>query len=176
MAGEDKREVDPGLWCLSLLLSLNDRAVDHEQLRHQLGGTGAATLDDVTRLARKAGASAKLTSIKADRLPDTPLPALAESREGQVFIIGRMNEDMVLVQMAGSPPEELPLKAFIEIWSGRLMLLTSRIPGSAASRKFDVTWFIPALVRYRGLIGDVLVASFVLQLFALATPLFSKSS
>jgi subfamily B ATP-binding cassette protein HlyB/CyaB len=39
-------------------------------------------------------------------------------------------------------------------------------------RKFDFTWFIPAIVKYRKLLGEVLIASFFIQLFALLTPLF----
>ena len=38
--------------------------------------------------------------------------------------------------------------------------------------KFDFTWFIPAIMKYRRLLGEVLLVSFVLQLFALVTPLF----
>ena len=40
--------------------------------------------------------------------------------------------------------------------------------------KFDFTWFIPAIVKYRTFLGEVLVASFFLQLFALLTPLFTQ--
>jgi subfamily B ATP-binding cassette protein HlyB/CyaB len=39
------------------------------------------------------------------------------------------------------------------------------------ARRFDITWFLGAIVKYRGLLGEVFVASFFLQLFALATPL-----
>ena len=38
--------------------------------------------------------------------------------------------------------------------------------------KFDFSWFIPAVVKYRKLLGEVLLVSFVLNLFALVTPLF----
>ena len=40
--------------------------------------------------------------------------------------------------------------------------------------KFDFSWFIPAIVKYRTFLGEVFVASFVLQLFALLTPLFTQ--
>ncbi|MDP1902697.1 MAG: ABC transporter transmembrane domain-containing protein, partial [Pseudomonadota bacterium] len=33
-------------------------------------------------------------------------------------------------------------------------------------------WFIPAIVKYRKLLGEILLVSFALQLFALVTPLF----
>src|SRR5438309_5709124 len=39
-------------------------------------------------------------------------------------------------------------------------------------RRFDVTWFLGAIHKYRHLLGEVLIASFFLQLFALVSPLF----
>jgi len=39
-------------------------------------------------------------------------------------------------------------------------------------RRFDFSWFVPAILKYRRLLGEVLVASFFIQLFALITPLF----
>ncbi|MFP6972517.1 type I secretion system permease/ATPase, partial [Xanthomonas hortorum] len=38
--------------------------------------------------------------------------------------------------------------------------------------KFDFSWFIPAVVKYRKLMIEVFVVSFFIQLFALITPLF----
>ncbi|MEX1316153.1 MAG: ABC transporter transmembrane domain-containing protein, partial [Synechococcaceae cyanobacterium] len=38
-------------------------------------------------------------------------------------------------------------------------------------QKFGVSWFLPALKRYRGVLTQVLVSSFVVQLFTLANPL-----
>ena len=43
---------------------------------------------------------------------------------------------------------------------------------AGAERRFDLTWFIPPVVKYRRLFAEVLVVSFFLQLFALVTPLF----
>ncbi len=39
-------------------------------------------------------------------------------------------------------------------------------------RRFDLTWFLGAVWKYRHLLSEVLVASFFLQLFALVSPLF----
>jgi hypothetical protein len=43
---------------------------------------------------------------------------------------------------------------------------------AGALAKFDFSWFIPALVKYRKLLGEVLLISFMLQLFGLVSPLF----
>src|SRR5438309_4057237 len=39
-------------------------------------------------------------------------------------------------------------------------------------RRFDVTWFYGAIHKYRHLLGEVIFASFFLQLFALVSPMF----
>jgi subfamily B ATP-binding cassette protein HlyB/CyaB len=46
--------------------------------------------------------------------------------------------------------------------------------GGAAPRRFGFRWFVPELLRHRRLWRDVLLASLVLQLTALATPLFTQ--
>ena len=61
---------------------------------------------------------------------------------------------------------------FIARWNGELILFTSRASLAGELAKFDFTWFIPAVVKYRKLLGEVLLVSFVLQIFALVTPLF----
>src|SRR5438309_1589152 len=40
------------------------------------------------------------------------------------------------------------------------------------ARRFDITWFLQAMHKYRRLLAEVLLASFFLQLFGLVTPLF----
>ena len=39
-------------------------------------------------------------------------------------------------------------------------------------RRFGIGWFLGAIPKYRALLGEVLLASFFLQLFALVSPLF----
>src|SRR3974377_828929 len=61
---------------------------------------------------------------------------------------------------------------FEAIWDGRLVLMTRRASLTDLSRRFDITWFFGAIHKYRRLLGEVLVASFFLQIFALISPLF----
>jgi ABC-type bacteriocin/lantibiotic exporter with double-glycine peptidase domain len=57
-------------------------------------------------------------------------------------------------------------------WDGRLVLMTKRAALTDLARRFDITWFLGAIHKYRRLLSEVLVASFFLQLFALVSPLF----
>src|SRR5262249_7895043 len=61
---------------------------------------------------------------------------------------------------------------FEEVWDGRLVLMAGRASLLDLARRFDVTWFLGAIHKYRYLLGEVLVASFFLQLFGLVSPLF----
>jgi subfamily B ATP-binding cassette protein HlyB/CyaB len=58
------------------------------------------------------------------------------------------------------------------VWDGHLILMARRARLVDLSRRFDITWFLGAIHKYRRLLGEVLVASFFLQLFALVSPLF----
>src|SRR5207248_1531930 len=58
------------------------------------------------------------------------------------------------------------------VWDGQLVLMARRASLSELSRRFDVTWFLGAIHKYRHMLGEVMVASFFLQIFALVSPLF----
>src|SRR5207302_8908402 len=69
-------------------------------------------------------------------------------------------------------PGMMRREEFEAAWNGQLVLMTRRAGLADLSRRFDVTWFLGAIHKYRRLLGEVLVASFFLQLFALVSPLF----
>lgn len=70
-------------------------------------------------------------------------------------------------------PRTVSLDELDTMWSGDIIALVRRHSlGESLRQHFDISWFIPSLVKYRKLFGEVLIASFFLQLFALVTPLF----
>ena len=78
----------------------------------------------------------------------------------------------LLIQRPGEPPQVLSWAAFTGIWSGELIFLTSKASFAGEMARFDFSWFIPAVVKYRKLLGEVLLVSLVLQLIGLITPMF----
>jgi len=87
--------------------------------------------------------------------------ALVRAANARGLQLASPRDGLVLV-----PPADLP-EVFPE---GIELLLLERRSGSP-DRKFGFSWFWPALRRYRGILGQVLLASFVVQLFSLANPL-----
>lgn len=161
---------DSGLLCLHLILAFQQIPTDVSQLRHAAGTDDEVSSATLVRLARQLGARASRRSIRLDRLETAPLPCIAQGRDGAFFIVAGLRDGKVLIQPPEGPPETIDLDMLADRWAGDAVLVTTRSEHGQASA-FDVTWFIPALVKYRGLIGEVLAASFVLQLFALAAPL-----
>lgn len=166
--------VDTGLVCLTLLLKFLQVGADADQLKHQ-SGKGDEPLDasDIVRLSKALDVKAKINKVKPADLKALPLPAIACHRDGSFFIVAQADDEKILVQHPSEgAPRTVNHAQLNAVWSGRLILMTTRAQVAGAARKFDVTWFIPPLVRYRRILGEVLVASFFLQLFALMTPLF----
>lgn len=131
--------------------------------------------DDLLRGLRHLGLKARRHRSCVDRLGRTPLPALALMRDGGSALLVRVDGQRVLLQTFGptdSRPTIEPLHVLAGQWSGELILVSSRASQAVELARFDFSWFIPSLVRHRGLLGEVFVVSLVLQLVALASPLF----
>ncbi|MBY0565635.1 MAG: type I secretion system permease/ATPase [Hyphomonadaceae bacterium] len=163
---------DTGLACLVVLLGFHGLAADAANLRHALGKSGGADAEDLVRLAKDAGARSKLAHVEVDDIARAPAPFIARDKSGDFFLIAGVEDGRILVQSSRGETEFVALEAFKPRWSGEVVFVTTRAHTGVGEAAFDVTWFIPALWRYRDLLRDVLFASFVLQLFALATPFF----
>jgi subfamily B ATP-binding cassette protein HlyB/CyaB len=172
--GESASEVvdDRGLLALVLLLRIHGIGAEPGQIRHRCGNVNIG-INEMLRCAKELGLKTRVNSTSWDRLAATPLPGIAALRDGGFLILGQVSEDKVLVQYPNSPrPEALSRVQFEAKWDGRLVLMARRASLSDLSRRFDITWFMGAIHKYRRLLGEVLVASFFLQLFALVSPLF----
>ncbi len=164
--------VDPSLAAFVLLLRFHGLAADAGQLAHEYGRS-AFSADEILLVAKRRGLKAKTIAATWEQLEKTPLPALAQGKDDTFFVLAKVSGDQVLVQDArAGKPELLASEAFKERWSGNLILMARRANLSDFARRFDVAWFLGAIHKYRKLFGEVLVASFFLQLFALVSPLF----
>ncbi|WP_421336972.1 type I secretion system permease/ATPase [Aeromonas veronii] len=171
---DTKSALDYGLVGLTLLAHFHGVAADSEQIKHQHGCEGKP-LSDVELLlaARGMGLKAKIVSQPVKRLSLTPLPAMALRQDGEHIIIARYDSDKVLVHdLCQQKPRVISLNEFEGFYEGKLLLIASRASVDNILARFDFTWFVPAVVKYRKLLLEVLGISLVLQLFALVTPLF----
>jgi ATP-binding cassette, subfamily B, bacterial HlyB/CyaB len=169
------------LHALCAVARVHQIPADPQALAHELAlpETHVPTADDLLRAARHIGLKARQTRTTTARLALTPLPALAAVRRpgGDIdyLILAQCDGQRVLLQdpsFAGGRPVIESADVFTARWTGDLILLASRASLAGELARFDFSWFVPALVKYRGLLGEVLLISFMLQLLALVSPLF----
>ncbi|MBP6604181.1 MAG: type I secretion system permease/ATPase, partial [Nitrospira sp.] len=167
---------DTGLHCLLLLARFHGLAADGAQLRHQFGeASRPLTLGEWLRAATHVGLKAGRVRTTWAGLADKPLPAMAVGTDGRCVLLAKVEAGHVLLQDPQQPrPTMLPQAQFESMWGGELVLVTKRAALRPEDVAFGFSWFIPAIVRHRRLLGEVLLASFFLQLFALVTPLFTQ--
>src|SRR5215470_13874534 len=174
MSGELRNTnlADEGLLALVMLLRFHGLGADPEQIRHRFGACPFG-IPEMLRCARELGLKAQSRKTTWKRLVSTPLPAIVGLRDGGFLVLGKVGDDKALVQSPLSPkPELMTREEFEAVWNGEIVLMARRAGLVELSRRFDITWFLGAIHKYRRLLGEVLVASFFLQLFALVSPLF----
>ncbi len=172
---EDEHVIaDSGVIALALISRFFQQPVQPEQLRHQFGVSGEAFDDlQLLRAARSLGLDAKQVRADWQDLQDISLPVIAKTRDGRYFIIAKISQDQVLIQETDrQAPGQLSRTRFEALWNGELILLRKRTGRTGDPKRFGFGWFLPAVLKYKKLLAEVLLASFFIQLFALVTPLF----
>ena len=167
---------DSGVRCLLMIALLHGVSADEAELRHEFGA-GRFTAETVLRAGKHLGFLAKAVRVEHTRLDRAALPAIAVDVNGAFFVLARLEMaaaaiKRVLVQRPGRAPEVLTIEQFRACWSGELLLFASRATYAEELARFDFSWFIPSVIKYRHLLAEIVLISLALQLIALATPLF----
>ena len=98
------------------------------------------------------------------------------------FILQADHERVLLIAPGDTEPTTLPIDQFAADYLGQGMRFTPQAeagedPDTVArkQRAFGFRWFIPELLKHQKLWQEVLLASLVIQLIALSTPLFTQT-
>lgn len=161
------------LTALKIIAHFHGIAINGEDIAHQYVHDHAMTVEDWLLAAKSLGLKAKLSKQKIDRLSLLALPALVWREDGQHFVLAKIDGDRFLIQdLELGKPVILSKEEFSLRYSGQVILVASRASILGQLAKFDFTWFIPAVIKYRRIFLEVLGVSVVIQLFALITPMF----
>ena len=173
--GEDVQAREDGeraIHVFCTMMGLLKKPVGPEAIRHEYMPPGQAfDAQAMVRAAKKLSLKARSVTIERERLAKVPAPFIARDKEGGFFLFGGIRQESALIQKGLSNPETLSLDQLWEMWGGEAVLIVTRSKVDKAERRFDLSWFIPSVVKYKKIFVEVLVASLFIQLFALVTPL-----
>ncbi|CKK20086.1 ABC transporter family protein [Neisseria meningitidis] len=169
----------PALSALIILAHYPGIAANPADIQHEFCTSAQSDLNETQWLlaAKSLGLKAKVVRQPVKRLAMATLPALVWCDDGNHFILaktdgGGEHAQYLIQDLTTNKSAVLSFAEFSNRYSGKLILVASRASVLGSLAKFDFTWFIPAVIKYRRLFFEVLVVSVVLQLFALITPLF----
>jgi len=173
--GTSQPPADTGIEAFALILAMHRIAANSAELRDSLGHANPVVASDLVRLAKRIeGVRARATTGDFERLRRLPMPVMASGAEGW-FVIGRVGEDAVAIQRPGAAIERWDRATLEARWTGALLLVATRGSVRVAAAAFDMAWFVPQIVKYRKLIGEVLLITLALNLLGFAAPLFFQN-
>lgn len=134
------------------------------------------------RAAERAGFSARMTNRCLEKIPDNVLPAvlLLRNREAVVFL-RRLNasEGEVLLPETGIGAQVMPLSQLAASYIDYVIFLRPQVRyrdlGREDMPKSQGSWFWDTLRKFRTTYCQVMVAALLVNLFALAGPMFSMN-
>jgi ATP-binding cassette, subfamily C, bacterial LapB len=169
---------DPLLDGLLTLCSLHYKPASRAMLTTGLPLAGQRLSPDLLpRAAARAGLQGRLLQRKLEQIPSIALTALLLFKEGRSAVLLAWEGDTARLLLSESDGGEVQVsrEALSQDYSGRVFF-------AQPQHKFDVTsgtliprarsWFKDTLKRSRWLYADAIAASLVINLIALAAPLF----
>lgn len=137
--------------------------------------------EDVTPAATVSPNNAEVPLATADGEPVLPPPP-AEPTIRPAIVVRAEADTIVLYRAGTNAPTTLTAAQFAERYTGTALQLAlaagvvkdpDQTGGPTAG--FGFRWFIPELLKHRKVWRDILIASLIIQLLALGTPLFTQT-
>lgn len=185
-------------WALQGICALHRKPFSIELAQQQFAAP--YTVDTLAQAADACGFDAALRKTKAEKLHKESFPLIvwlqAKPASGSIepeevtpavvpaLILQADAVNVLLVEAGDATPGTVSLSDFNQRYLGHITRITPKSDPAAdpdseedarQSRKFGFSWFVPELLKHKKLWQEVLLASLVIQLIALATPLFTQA-
>jgi ATP-binding cassette subfamily B protein len=169
-------ETDCGAACLSMILRYYGKHVSINRLRDLANvSREGATLHSVAEAAETVGFHTRGIRASYEHLLKAELPAIAHWEGFHYVVLYEATADRVVVADPAIGLRKLTREEFDKGWTDYLLLLTpTEKIESVEESKTTYGRFLPLLKPYRVLLIEIFLASLLLQLFGLATPIFTQ--
>lgn len=169
-------ETDCGAACLAIILRTYGKHVSINRLRDLANVTrDGASLYSLARAAETLGFHARGVRGSDDQLAHVELPAIAHWERFHYIVLHAVRRDHVIVADPAIGLRRLSRDAFAKGWTGYLLLLTPTPKLDEVAESKTTLGRYGALLRpHRRVAADILLASLLIQLFGLASPVFTQ--
>lgn len=157
------------LIAFKVVAELNKVSIDIESIikKHSIQSIDK---DLAFRIIKQEGFYFKEKNISAN-LSKYPLPALYQDSTGFYKVILKIEKDDILIfNTENGLTETVKLSDFNP--NDKIIIL--KYKGLTDNVKFGFSWFFEQLLKYKTIVGEIFFASFLIQVLALITPLFTQ--
>ncbi len=172
-----KGKIDGPLACFGMLAQYFNlpfrRDVIRRILMTQSERSDSPSLPIYGAIAETMGVRAQLVEASPAIFSQLPIPALIHW-QGQLVVLYRISPKEVVL---GIPDHGIVRKRtalLLKDQTETIPVLLLERTAETPQKRFTLAWFWPAVLRHRKVLIEVLIASFVIQLFALANPLVTQ--
>lgn len=171
-------EVECGAACLAMVLSYFGRKTRVDELRTLLEvSRDGVTAQSIAREARRLGLQVRAFSIEPEDMPHIPLPAILHWGFNHFVVLERWSPQGAEVVDPALGRVRLTAQQFDEAFTGVVLTFAPGMdfqPRRSAGRRSWVAYFGNVLLEHPGILVQILAASLVVQLLALAGPIFTQ--
>ena len=169
------------LQCLALLARRHGVDTTPERLAHDYAVNEAPSTDRVLRIAQDLGLKGRRKRIgwkDLARLGEA-FPVLCPLENGNWVILAGYDDagDVPVVRVIDPLAETAQVlsvdqAALENAWTGNVIFLKQEFRLSDEEQPFGFRWFIPEILRYKTVFGEVALVAVLMHVFALAVPVF----
>jgi subfamily B ATP-binding cassette protein HlyB/CyaB len=165
------------LTALEVAGKLNRIAIDTRIIIKEYAlGESEPSIEELTHIAIAQGFRAAIKKLPIEKLVDSyPMPIIVQKQDGTYLSVLQANTEKRELLVFDNIKKEPYIMSYLEYddkSSGKSIVLKHRI--LSADARFGFGWFLRAIMKYKKVMAEVLIASFVLQLFGLVAPLFTQ--
>ena len=168
--------IQSGLIAFDVICKINNIPVDLRAIVRENGITNEEiTVEEFLLIAKHAEFKAKLKNIDLSDAKKYPFPAifiLKNKTYGVILKPDFENEKALVFIPEEQKAREVTFEELSEIGSGEYIFLSHKLINEQI--KFGFKWFFIEIMKYKRIIAEVMLGSFVVQLFGLVTPLFTQ--
>ncbi len=150
------------------------REVIGRVIAEQIDRTGTISLPACGAIAELLGLTGQMVAVPAKFFTRLTVPVVIRWQDGLAIVYEISDREIILavpeIGILRRSPED-----FFNTWGDEGQVLILRKNKETPQERFGLSWFFPYLTKYRRVLIEVLIASFFVQLFALANPLMIQT-
>jgi ATP-binding cassette subfamily B protein len=172
-----KNTLDAGVACFQMLSKYFGmpfrKEVIQRVLNEQIQRTGSLSMPLCGAIVELMGLQGQLVKVPASAFTRLSPPALIYWQD-ELAILYEVSEKTIVIGVPSKGILKLKPENFLDSWEEDGQVLLLKKTKDTPQERFGLSWFIPSLIQYKKVLIEVFVASFFVQLFALANPLMIR--